>query len=468
MPSEDFSMALLPVIVNNLFKKVYSKIGDGDFQPPGQNDQGNNDDTTEQPSIPVPAKEDTSKVSYGDGGLSQRVKEILEGPDRYYAYEDEFWGGPVPSNLNQSLFGNMKAALQEASPYLGVFGSMLGIPRTVTKNVFGISPTANALSLAMSAPTTPIAPIAMVFGGMFGFENPTQTGIMREGLLDIYSKTSQISPDIKTKYGQTPEEFSKFMDNMFGTASNFDLQLGNQKAWEGITPEAKQLFEMVGLEATPERLLDIRTHAMDTARALSYDMYSKVNPDLVGFQDLHYLNTQVDWISNELNVYDVTKMNELGLKYGINPQDLKYSYAQNPEWTSIKLSQGDRESVAKSNVNLGYYDASMQATKDYKAGKITFEDWAKTQLDLKAEKDQKLKDLNNYGYNPSKPSPNNPTGGYSYGGGSVNMGLGGGDADRFGGGSGGKSSGGKSSGGGSKNVGDGGWDYGEPQGGYYR
>ena len=477
---DDFAYALLPNILADLFVKPYSKIGEGEpFQFPttGNNNQQEEESTTEtQPSMPI----NTGRlIRNGDGGrdgLSGFGGNLTNEPDRHYAYEEDYWGGPPPSSLQQGLFGNMKAAFQEGAPYLGAFGAAMGIPGMGLLAKKSGNTTAGLLATALTAATTPLAPLAMLGAGLFGFDNPFDSAIHQQGLMETFDRVKEINPEVVSVYGKTPEEFGDFINGIFNKeVSNFDLHAANKKAWEGITPQAKQLFDMVGLEATPERLLDLRTNAMDTVRSIAMDLNSYVDPSLIGFRDLQHLN-KLDW-TVELAPYDVAKINDLANYAGVPATNIAYAYAQNPDWTAMKLAKGSDgiKDVVKSNVNLGYYDASQKLTEAYKTGQIDWNTWGQTQLSLKEQRDRAIEAINN-GTMPGWENPvtgkvdmkgfldatsnkatkstskssrsgsgdggssrgrSNPSRGiseshgYGYGGGSTNVGYGGGDMDRF-------------------------------------
>ena len=347
--------AAIPNILTDLFIKPYTKIGDESTVPTGD---------TESPIIAPPVTplapvvpSATPNINTG-GGSSPAERQAIQDSKGPYAYEERFWGGNVPVQLQgeglSGLWGNVKSGLQSAKSAggLGIFGQMLG----------GTNP----LSVPMMALSSFAAPTSS--------GNPLNDPVVRNGLNETYTRVLETNPAMASKYGSTTQEFNKFLDGVFGTGTSWNLSDNIEKSWAQVTPEARQLLDMVGVTATPNLLMNLRVNSMETARSIAMDFNSTLNPEIVGYDNIKKVNTL---LNRELMPYDATRLNDIAQKAGVAATSLEYAYALNPEATKIRAGNGEQgiKENQLQNAHLSYVTSTQQLTKDYKAGLIGWDDW---------------------------------------------------------------------------------------------
>lgn len=377
--ADNFDYVLFPALASMMLKE-FSGVG----EEAGIPSDGNNNTPIDKPSTPI----GPPNINYGGSDGSKDGLDfgnITGGRDFPYAYEPEFWGGTVPDNIgNAGLWGDVKTGLKSASSYLGIFGNMLSggaSPLGLASNIKSKDWGTLGLSLGAMAPTTPLGVLGPLLGTMLASPtsrmNPMQDPTIRNGLINIYSKAMETNVYGASKYGKTAEDFTGFIDGVFGTGNSFSPK---------VTPQAEALFGMVGITGVnSQMLLDLRTNSMNTARSISMDLQSYNNPNIIGFSDLSYLNALSPALSSyaALTPDKLASINDLANTYGLPSSSISYSYKLNPDATKIKLGNGDVQGVQSTNNHLGYLDTTQGLTRDYKAGLISFDEWGNKILEAK-------------------------------------------------------------------------------------
>lgn len=377
--ADNFDYVLFPALASMMLKE-FSGVG----EEAGIPSDGNNNTPIDKPSTPI----GPPNINYGGSDGSKDGLDsgnITGGRDFPYAYEPEFWGGTVPDNIgNAGLWGDVKTGLKSASSYLGIFGNMLSggaSPLGLASNIKSKDWGTLGLSLGAMAPTTPLGVLGPLLGTMLASPtsrmNPMQDPTIRNGLINIYSKAMETNVYNASKYGKTAEDFTGFIDGVFGTGNSFSPK---------VTPQAEALFGMVGITGVnSQMLLDLRTNSMNTARSISMDLQSYNNPNIIGFSDLSYLNALSPALSSyaALTPDKLASINDLANTYGLPSSSISYSYKLNPDATKVRLGNGDVQGVQSTNNHLGYLDTTQGLTRDYKAGLISFDEWGNKILEAK-------------------------------------------------------------------------------------
>ena len=338
----------------------------GDFWHDIYNQEtGGESSDEETKGIPIPKEPDrdwwTSPEVYKASqyaSLDTYLSDTAPRPNR-----PEFWGGDfVPSSFHST-------------------GSTIGDILQGFRTSMLEKGTLKDLAPVLASLRTPAAPFVSVFSILGATPssslNPANDPIIRNGLFELYSK----SPVSKSLFS-TPKEFQAFLDNMFGVGSTLEMR-------EPIKAISKIWEKVLGYTPTLDDYFKARTFATDTIRGLAMAMNPATYPSFQLYKQLSFDMNRMGYGVENPSFHDFAHLYDLSTQLGVRPEEilpawrLGYADAISPITLTSDEGRAELRDKLRSVSNDIYSRVDLdQAIRDYKAGKISWQDWARRTLDI--------------------------------------------------------------------------------------